>query len=41
VKQPYTDRKHGLPEDCSVAVFHGKPNPAEIQHDSLVKDNWQ
>ena len=41
VKQPYTDRKHGLPDDCSVAVFHGKPNPAEIQHDPLVIDNWR
>ena len=41
VKQPYTDRKHGLPDDCSVAVFHGKPNPAEVFHDPLVKDNWQ
>ena len=41
VKQPYTDRKHGLPDECSIAVFHGKPNPAEIQHDPLVKDNWR
>ena len=41
VKKPYTDRKHNLPEDCSVAVFHGKPNPAEIQHDPLVIENWR
>jgi len=41
VKQPYTDRKHGLPEDCAVAVFHGKPNPAEVQHDPLVLENWK
>ena len=33
--------KHNLPEDCSVAVFHGKPNPAEIQHDPLVIENWR
>jgi len=33
--------KHNLPEDCAVAVFHGKPNPAEIQHDPLVIENWQ
>lgn len=41
VKEKYTDKKHGLPEDCCVAVFHGKPNPAEIQHDPLVIDNWR
>ena len=41
VKQPYTDHKHNLPEDCCVAVFHGKPNPAEVERDPLVKENWQ
>ena len=41
VKEKYTDKKHGLPDDCCVAVFHGKPNPAEIQHDPLVLDNWR
>jgi len=33
--------KHNLPQDCSVAVFHGKPNPAEITKDPLVIDNWR
>ncbi len=33
--------KHKLPEECSVAVFHGKPNPAEITKDPLVIDNWR
>jgi len=33
--------KHELPDDCSIAVFHGKPDPAEIQHDPLVIDNWR
>jgi hypothetical protein len=41
VKQAYTNRKHNLPDECSVAVFHGKPNPAEIEHDPLVIDNWR
>lgn len=34
-------KKFNLPDDCSVAVFHGKPNPSEIQHDPLVIDNWR
>ena len=33
--------KHKLPEECSVAVFHGKPNPAEITKDPLVINNWR
>lgn len=33
--------KHNLPEDCSVAVFHGKPNPEQIVHDPLVIENWR
>jgi hypothetical protein len=41
VKQPYNNSKHALPEDCAVAVFHGKPNPAEIHHDPLVIENWK
>ena len=41
VKHAYTNYKHGLPDDCAVAVFHGKPNPAEIQHDPLVIQNWK
>jgi hypothetical protein len=34
-------KKFNLPSDCSVAVFHGKPNPAEITKDPLVIDNWR
>jgi hypothetical protein len=34
-------KKFNLPDDCSVAVFHGKPNPAEIELDPLVKENWR
>jgi hypothetical protein len=26
--------------DCSIAVFHGDPNPAQVK-DSFVVDNWQ
>lgn len=33
--------KHNLPDGCSIAVFHGKPNPAEITKDPLVIDNWR
>lgn len=33
--------KHNLPDDCSVAVFHGKPNPEQIVHDPLVIENWR
>jgi len=36
-----TYKKHKLPDDCCVAVFHGKPNPAEITKDPLVIDNWR
>jgi len=28
------------PADCSVAVFHGDPNPADVR-DPFVIDNWQ
>lgn len=33
-------KKFQMPDDCCVAVFHGKPNPAEIKHDPLVIENW-
>jgi len=33
--------KHNLPDDCAIAVFHGKPNPAAITKDPLVIDNWR
>lgn len=28
------------PPECSVCVFHGNPNPAEV-HDKFVVDNWR
>ena len=32
---------HVMPNpDCSVAVFHGDPNPADVQ-DRFVVDNWR
>lgn len=33
--------KHLLPDDCSIAVFHGKPDPADIKHDPLIIENWR
>lgn len=33
--------KQNLPEECAVAVFHGKPNPGEITKDPLVIENWR
>jgi hypothetical protein len=35
-----TVRNPEIPKDCSVAVFHGDPNPHEIQ-DPYVVDNWK
>lgn len=29
-----------LPKDCSIAVFHGDPNPCSVQ-DKFVIDNWR
>lgn len=29
-----------IPNGCSVAVFHGEPNPAEVK-DKFVVDNWR
>ena len=28
------------PPDCSIAVFHGEPNPQDVQ-DKFVVDNWR
>ena len=33
--------KRELPDDCCVAVFHGKPNPAEIKMDKLITENYR
>lgn len=33
-------RNPNIPRNCSVAVFHGDPNPHEIQ-DQYVLDNWK
>lgn len=27
-------------KECCIAVFHGEPNPAQVQ-DKFVVDNWQ
>jgi hypothetical protein len=27
-------------QECSIAVFHGEPNPQDVQ-DKFVVDNWQ
>jgi hypothetical protein len=29
-----------IPDLCSICVFHGEPNPADVQ-DQFVIDNWQ
>jgi hypothetical protein len=31
--------RHGLPEDCRIVSFHGRPKPREVS-DQWVKDNW-
>ena len=33
--------KQGLPNECSIAVFHGKPDPGDIQKDPLVINHWR
>jgi hypothetical protein len=35
----YYSDKTFLPKDCAILVFHGKPNPHEVE-DKLVKDYW-
>jgi hypothetical protein len=30
----------GLPKDCRVAVFHGKPKPHDCLRNQFVKENW-
>lgn len=35
-----TVRNVEIPKDCCVAVFHGEPNPHDIE-DPFVIDNWQ
>lgn len=29
-----------IPDDCSVIVFHGKPNPCEVE-DSIILQHWR
>jgi len=29
-----------IPKDCSIVVFHGEPNPSEV-NDSFVTENWK
>lgn len=33
--------KDGLPDECSIAVFHGKPDPGDIQKDPLIINHWR
>lgn len=33
-------KERGLPPDCRIAVFHGRPKPHEVS-DSWVKENWR
>lgn len=35
-----TIRNVEIPSECSVAIFHGEPNPHDIQ-DPFVVDNWK
>jgi hypothetical protein len=35
-----TVRNVAIPRDCSICVFHGDPNPHEVQ-DPYVLDNWR
>ncbi len=36
----YQVRKYGLPEDCRVVSFHGRPKPHEVA-DQFVKEHWR
>ena len=34
-------RNSPIPEDCCVAVFHGKPDPGDIKHDPTIMEHWR
>jgi hypothetical protein len=41
-KRRFKDIRHDIqaPPECSVCVFHGDPNPADVK-DKFVVDNWR
>ena len=39
-KKHFDDIPSKLPEDCAILVFHGKPNPHELE-DKIIVDNWK
>ena len=41
VPEKFHKVKYGLPSECAVIVMHGKPNPAEVEKDPLIIDNWK
>jgi len=32
--------KRGLPSDCRIVAFHGRPKPHECFHEPFVRENW-
>lgn len=39
-KNAYYSDRTVLSDDCSILVFHGVPNPHEVDHD-IIKQNWK
>ena len=35
----YQVKRYGMPQDCRVVSFHGRPKPHEVS-DKFVKENW-
>ena len=34
-------RNSAIPQECCVAVFHGKPDPGDIKHDPVIIEHWR
>ena len=34
-------RNSSIPQECCVAVFHGKPDPGDIKHDPVIIEHWR
>jgi hypothetical protein len=34
-------RGYGLPEDCRIVSFHGRPKPHACMHEEFVKEHWR
>tara|TARA_B100001057_G_scaffold446038_1_gene484204 strand:- start:733 stop:1416 length:684 start_codon:yes stop_codon:yes gene_type:complete len=34
-------RNSAIPQECCVAVFHGKPDPGDIKQDPVIIENWR